>query len=174
MPIPTSRRKKALILVDIQPNFVKRWKKPLVANLRQLFAQARYDLYVEVTFHAEKKSLWDLQTKWTFPYEESIPEVGELLDGVSEAPVVRVRKETRSAWKGDKDLKRILRRRGIEEVHIVGLDSNDCVFATAQEAFDLGFWTYVIEECTAASEGQGLHKAAMTILRELGLTNHSK
>ena len=59
-------------------------------------------------------------------------------------------------------------------MHIAGLDTNDCVFATAQDSFDLGFSTYVIEECTGSSEGKKLHDSAIFILRHLGLTNHSE
>ena len=170
IPIPRSKRKRALILVDIQQGFLKKWKGPLLANLTKLFSQEEYDLYVEVTFHADKKSLWDMQTSWTFPYEPSVPEVLKLL---KDKHVIRVVKETRSSFKGDRDLNKILKRHGIREVHIVGIDLSDCVFATVQEAFDLGFFAYVIEECTGDSQGERIYKSAIAILRSLGLTNHS-
>jgi len=170
-PIPKSKRKCALILVDIQHDFIKRWKKPFLKNLALLIKRRAYDLYVEVTFHADAGSLWDKETHWTFPYEPEIEEVQKLL---KDKKTVEIVKETRSAWKGKPDLKRLLNRRGITEVHVVGFDSNDCVFATAQEAFDLGFYTHVIEECTGASQGLTVHKDAIEILRKLELTNHSK
>ncbi len=169
IPIPKSNRKRALIFVDIQKGFLKRWKKPLLSNLKKLCVQEFYDLYVEVTFHAEKGSLWDKQTKWIFTYEPSVSDVQKLLEGKD---VVRIKKETRSAFKGDENLNKILKKKEIQEVHIVGLDTNDCVFATAQEAFDLGFYTYVIEECAGSSSGEKMHKNAIEILRELELTNH--
>lgn len=167
--IPKSNRKSALILVDIQHGFLKNWKKPLIKNLTELVSRKKYSLYAEVTFHAEKSSLWDKQTHWTFPYESSVREVEALIAGKL---TVKVVKETRSAFKGKPNLAGVLKRKGIKEVHIVGLDTNDCVFATAQEAFDLGFWTYVIEECTGSGSGEKMHKNAIEILRELELTNH--
>ncbi|MES3031769.1 MAG: isochorismatase family protein [Patescibacteria group bacterium] len=168
--IPKSNKKKALILVDIQHGFIKRWGKSFLRNLKDLIIKEKYDLYVEVTFHAEKGSLWDKQTNWTFPYESTVPEVLDLLKGKK---VIKVIKETRSAFKGNVRLYPALKKNKIEEVHVVGFDSNDCVFATAQEAFDLGFFTYVIEECTGASQGEKIHKSAISILRNLGLTNNS-
>jgi nicotinamidase-related amidase len=87
---------------------------------------------------------------------------------------IAVVKTTRSAFKGDKDLIKIFKENGIEEVHIAGLDTNDCVFATAQESFDLGFFTYVFEECTESSESKEYHDAALKILRYLRLTNHTR
>lgn len=170
-PIPRSKRKTALLLVDIQHGFLKKWKKPLVKNLRSLLERKKYDLHVEITFHAEKRSLWDKQTNWTFPYEPTVKEVTDLLPKKS---VIQIVKETRSGFKGNIDLEKILRKKGIREVHIVGLDTTDCVFATAQEAFDLGFYSYVIEECAGASQGIKMHNYAINILRRLGLTNHSK
>ena len=171
IPIPKSSRKRALFFVDIQSGFLDGWKAKnvFIANLQTLCKQEKYDLYVEITFHAEKNSFWFKQTDWTFPYEQSIPEVIEIL---KDKNPVRVVKETRSGFKGDKDLCKMLRKKGIQEVHITGFDSNDCVFATAQESFDLGFYTYVIEECTGASGGLKMHKNAIEILQNLGLTNH--
>jgi nicotinamidase-related amidase len=168
--LPKSNRTKALILVDFQKGFMKYRKKIVVKNLELLLKYTSYTLYIDTTFHAEKGSLWDKQTKWTFPYQPTIPEVKKLLKG----KVVSIIKETRSAFKGNKDLKKILRKHKVTEVHIVGFDSNDCIFATAQESFDLGFYTYVIEECTGASNGVKIHNSAITILRNLGLTNHIK
>ncbi|MBI2013747.1 MAG: cysteine hydrolase [Candidatus Colwellbacteria bacterium] len=169
--IPKSNRKRALILVDIQKSFVKNQKSKLIKNLDKLLKQEKYDLFIEATFHAEKGSLWDRQTHWTFPYEPMISEITKkLLKGKK---IVKVIKETRSAFKGNKNILALLRKKKIEEIHVAGFDINDCVFATAQESFDYGFYTYVIEECVGSSAGVALHKAAIKILRYLGLTNHS-
>lgn len=169
MKLSKSNRKKALILVDIQHGFIKRADKSFLANVRTLIGKQKYDLYIETTFHADKGSLWDKQTDWTFPYEPTVPEVLELLKGKN---VVKVIKETKSVFKGNKKLVPILKKNKIEEIHIIGFDTNDCVFATAQESFDLGFYTYVIEECTGSSNGKKLHNSAISILRHLGMTNH--
>jgi nicotinamidase-related amidase len=167
-PIPKSKRKKALIAVDIQHGFTKDWNKKFISNIKHLLESQKYDLYAEVSFHADKGSLWDRQTKWTFPYEPVLAEVHELFKGKKPIQII---KETRSAFKGTPKLLPALKKKGIKEVHVIGFDSNDCVFATAQEAFDLGFYTYVIEECTGASAGVTMHKHAIEMLRELGLTN---
>ena len=177
IPIPKSSRKKALLLVDIQHGFIKNAKKSFLLNLKKLFVQQMYDLYIEITFHADAGSIWDKQTEWTFPYEPSVPEIMELLQHVDNKKVLHIVKETSSAFKGDKNLYKILTQKGIEEVHIVGFDLSDCVFSTAHEAFDLGFYTYVIEECTGVSKdsgGEKIYKYAIAILRNLGLTNRSK
>src|SRR4051812_45323167 len=102
IPIPPSKRKRALIIVDIQKGFLKGSKRPILSNLKKLFAQESYDAYVEAAFHAEKGSQWDKQLKWTFPYEPSVPEVRELLKGKKN--VVPIVKEVQSAFKGNANL----------------------------------------------------------------------
>lgn len=168
--IPRSNHRRALILVDLQNGFLKKQKARLVRNLAKLLKQEKYDLYIEVTFHAKPGSLWEKQIHWTFPYEATAPEVLKLLEGIN---AVKVIKETRSAFKGDKNIAHLLKKNKIQEIHIVGFDTNDCVFATAQEGFDNGFYTYIIEECTGSSGGSLLHRNAIKILRYLGLTNNS-
>lgn len=168
--IPKSNRRRALILVDIQHGFLKNWKKPFRKNLELLFVSQKYDMYVEATFYADKGSIWDKQTKWTFKYEPTVPWVLELL---RDKKVIQVKKTTRSTFKGNVKLDIFLKKQKIEEVHIVGFDTGSCVYATALEAFDKGFFTYVIEECTGSSDGLKMHEHAIKYLRNLGLTNHS-
>lgn len=168
--LPKSNRKKALILVDIQQGFIKRWGSSFQKNLTGLLYKEKYDLYVEATFHADKGSMWDKQIKWTFPYEPTVPWVLELL---TDKKVLKIIKTTRSTFQGNKNLDLALKKEGIQEVHVVGFDTGSCVYATALEAFDKGFFTYVIEECTGSSDGLQMHKHAIAYLRNMGMTNHS-
>ncbi len=168
--IPNPGRKRALILVDLQEGFLKDDNRHIITPIQKVMMEGKYDLIVEAIFHAEPGSLWDKQTEWTFPLRPTTSEIQKLLG----SDTIKVTKTTKSVFKGDKDLEKILKEKGIEEVHIVGLDTNDCAFATAQESFDLGFFTYVLEECVAASGGEELHEAALKILRHLDMTNHSE
>ncbi|HEU5114296.1 MAG TPA: isochorismatase family cysteine hydrolase [Candidatus Paceibacterota bacterium] len=169
--IPNTGRKRAIIVVDMQPTFLSSVPKSLVSAVVAVLENVPYDVYVEATFHADKGSIWDKQTGWTYAAEPSVPEIQKALQ---EKPIEHISKSAKSAFLGDKDLAVILRAKGIEEVHIVGVDTNDCILATAYNAFDLGFFAYVIEECVSASEGSELHEAALKILRNVDLTNHSK
>lgn len=72
--------------------------------------------------------------------------------------VIRVVKSTRSLFGSDALLATKLRCRGIQEVHIAGLETHDCVLATAFDAFDHGFRTFVLAD-VCASKQVGLHRA---------------
>jgi len=167
--IPHRDRKRALLIIDMQAGFLVPGTEWIIPNVQEVISNGGYSLFVEATFHADRGSLWDRQLGWTFPYEPTVPAIKDLLP----ADTIVITKTTKSAFKGDKDLSSLLRAAGIEEVHVVGLDANDCVLATAQEAFDLGFYTYVIEECVASSEGGGYRDHALELLRELMMTNHA-
>ena len=172
MKIPVSKRKKALFIVDVQPAFLNKRNRYVVKNITRLIKKVKYDLYVEAIFHAEKGSLWERQIKWTLPKTKrcaTVPEIKVLLQGKKS---VYVEKSTRSVFFGVVDVKKLLKQQGIQEVHIVGLQTNSCVLTSALDAFDLGFFTYVIEECSESSSLRK-HEVGVEVLREQNLTNNS-
>ena len=167
--IPNPNKKRALLLIDLQPGFLSEKTSWIIPNIREAILKGNYDLIVETLFYAEKGSLWDRQTNWIFPLQPAVTEIQQVLPNDS----IRIIKSTKSAFKGDSNLCYMLTKNDIEEVHLVGLDTNDCVLATAQESFDLGFSTYVLEECTESSEGPEFRNYALMILRDLKMTNFS-
>jgi nicotinamidase-related amidase len=167
--IPHPERRRALVVVDMQPGFLEEHARWIIPNVQKLLRSGGYSLVVEARFYTKPGSLWQRQLDWDFPLEETVQEIKELIPAGS----LSIIKDTKSAFKGDKDLVKHLRDSAIEEVHVVGLDSYDCVLATAEESFDLGFYTYVIEEGVESSEGEGLRDASLKILREVHMTNHS-
>lgn len=187
MNIPKSKRKKALIIVDVQPVFLNEKNRHVVSNVAHILRTVPYDLYINAVFYADKNSMWKKQLKWTVPISKAKNEkvIEKLLQkkwqDKDKDNVVFVMKKSKSVFKGwvINDVMRhaftpqnYLEMRDIEEVHIVGLDTNDCVLATAYEAFDLGYYTYVIEEATQSSSGNILRGKAIDLLRHVGLSNY--
>lgn len=172
MKIPNSNRKKALIIVDVQSAFINRRNKYTVNNICKFISSTNYDLYVNAIFHAEKGSIWDKQTDWILPKDKDFHTVEEIDSLLKTKKVIHIEKTTKSVFKGNLDLKKILKDYEIQEVHIVGFDTDDCILATAYESFDYGFFTYVIEEC-CGSENIRDHKRALGTLNRMNLTNNS-
>ena len=171
--IPLSQRKKALIIVDVQSAFLNERNEYVVDNILKILERVQYDLYVEATFHAEKGSLWETQQQWICPKGERTNTVEKLALKLKEIDPIKVDKETKSAFKGNKNVAKALKAAGIQEVHVVGLDTNDCVLATAYESFDMGFLTYVIEEGCQSSSSDALHQHGLKILQGQNMTNNS-
>ena len=171
MKIPSTGRKKALIVIDVQPAFIKPHNEHIIPNIVKLIEEVEYDLYIEVVFHAEKGSLWDIQQDWICPQNEDTHTVEIISETLKEHRPVKVLKETRSVFKGKTDILKTLHDNQIEELHLVGTETNDCVFATALDAFDNGFPVYVLEEC-CESASEGRHAPAVELLRHQGMTNN--
>ena len=169
--LPNPSRNRALFIIDIQPGFVKPENEWIIPNVERIINEGAYSFFVDAIFHADPGSIWDKEEKWTFELSPTVPEIKKLLNPES---TLFITKTTKSAFAAGIDLVHILRDKGIEEVHIVGYDINDCVMATANDAFDAGFFAYVIEEGADSSENAEMKKDALEILRENEMTNHSE
>ena len=173
MKIPNSNRKKALFIIDVQSDFLDSRNNYIVDNILKLLDKAKYDLYVEAVFYSKKGSMWDKQQHMVIPKNENTHTIDNLQEKLSKLKTVKVEKQTRSIFKEDSGgLLKKLKDNNIEEIHIIGTQTNDCVFASAIEAFDLGFFSYVIEECceTATKE---LQEQGIALLRRQNMTNNS-
>jgi nicotinamidase-related amidase len=171
MKIPKTGRKKALIVVDLQPAFIKPHNSHIIHNIESLLQNIEYDAYVEAVFSAEKGSLWDIQQDWICPEDQDTHTVDEVKELLADKKPLQVHKSTRSVFKGNQDLIKYLKGHAIEEVHLVGTETNDCVLATAFDAFDSGFAVYVLEEC-CESATEGRHQMGVDLLRIQGMTNN--
>lgn len=169
--IPHPNKKRALFVVDVQKGFITEENACVIPNIQKVIQDGGYELFVEATFHADKGSIWDRQMEWTFNYELTLPEIKALLP---EEKTIVVVKTTKSVFPAALELARTLQDKGIEEVHIIGFDTNDCVLATAFDAFDKGFITYVIEEAVGSSNSEDLSQKTLALLREVEMTNHSE
>lgn len=172
MKLPDTHRKRALIVIDLQPAFIKPHNEHIVPNITNLIKNVPYDAYIEAVFHAEKGSLWDTQQNWFCPQDENMRTVDEVADVLAPHKPLRVVKETRSTFKGDQDVAAYLSQYDIEEVHLVGTETHDCVLATAYDTFAAGFPVYALEEC-CESGTPGRHEVGLTILRWQSMTNNS-
>lgn len=171
MKLPDTSKRKALIVVDVQPAFINDENKHIVSSTRKLIEKVPYDTYVEAVFSAEKGSLWDIQQGWICPKSEETHTLDEVAELLRPKNPLKVHKHTRSVFQGDQDVTAYLKEHGIEEVHVVGTETNDCVLATVFDAFDAGFMTYVLEEC-CESATEGRHQMGLDILRIQGMTNN--
>lgn len=173
MKIPISGRKRALFVIDVQPPSVNERTKYIVPNIQRLIKAFNYNAYFEAIFHAEKGSIWEKQHKWVFPKNGGFCTVPEIANLLTERSAIRVKKTTKSIFKGNQDVCVLLSRAEVEEIHLVGIDTYDCVLASAYESFDLGFFTYIIEECCQVASSEDRHRDALSILRYLNMTNNS-
>jgi len=172
MKIPASGKRKALIIVDVQEAFLTSESAHVIDSVAAIVKNVSYDLYVDATFDMMNNSLWREQEDWAMPPGSDTTTADKIVAALDGKLRLSVRKNTRSAFKGKPSLKEELAKHGIQEVHIVGLATHDCVIATAFDAFDNGFLTYVLEEGSEAN-GKDERDSALYVLRSHNMTNNS-
>ena len=173
MKIPISWRKKALFIVDVQDSFIIERNKYILPNIYKIIENIDYNLIISSITYNEKDTQWDKQIGWTEMYnirEEIIPEISKLIENKNH---ITVEKLTRSIFKSDENIQKILNDNDIEEIHIVWYETNDCVMATAFDSIDLWYYTFVIEEACETRTTASNHTKAKDILKYLNLTNNS-
>jgi nicotinamidase-related amidase len=175
MKIPASGKKKALVIVDVQGAFLRPRNRHVIDVIVKLINEVPYDFYVDVNFDTQRDSLWQQQEGWSMPEGTDIQTDVAIMQTLQDKPHITIQKSTRSAFKGDPSLKEELQEHDIDEIHVVGLASHDCVLATSLDGFDNGFLTFVLEEgCQSTSEkGANVHNDALSVLRYHKMTNNS-
>lgn len=174
MKIPNTTRKKALLIIDVTESFTLDRNKHIIANINKIIDNIDYDLYISSIPYNKDWSLWTTQTWWFHLLKESDKLDISLEQSLINKNHILVNKISKSIFKADINIEKILRENNIEEVHIVGYETNDCVMASAMESFDLWFYTFVIEEACETGSTAVNHSYATSILNYLKLTNNSK
>jgi nicotinamidase-related amidase len=177
--MPVSSRRKALFIVDAQTQTLCAEAQTLIPSMVNLINEYAYDAYVEANYYADETSMFFKQENFLKTREEAGPTASEIVSALSSKnpPRIFVEKNTRSCFKGaaGRDLLLFLQDHQIEEAHFIGYDINDCVLASAYEAIDLGYFTYVIEElCHHWNADQLLKQSAIEIYRQQSMSNHGK
>jgi len=145
------------------------------ASLAMVISVTNYDAYVEAVYYADKESMFFRQEGFYLSQEEAGKTASEILNALlaKKAPRLGLTKNVRSFFHAfnAQDLEAFLKKHGIEEIHLVGFDINDCVLASAYGAIDRGYYTYVIEDlCHHHKAQEDLKEAALIVLRQQGMT----
>lgn len=174
MKIPQTWRKKALIIVDVTQSFTLERNKYIIPEINKIINNIDYDLFVTCIPYNKEWSLWTKQRWWNDLLNSDDKLDASIKESLGNKNHISFRKISKSAFKWDLNLEEELKDNDIKEIHIVWYESNDCVLATSFEAFDLWFYSFVIEEACETWSTEINHKHAISILDYLNLTNNSK
>ena len=171
--MPRISAHRALLIIDAEPRFITPATRKAIPAIVRLLQRTRYPLYVVGEYtdrspgkRAKKKTQCERSFGRLHRTEETVPEIAAELAG---RHVLKIAKSTRSLFGSDEKVAKQLRRRGVREVHIVGLETHDFILATALDAFDHEFKTRVLVAACASKHIQQ-HRAACAILRNAKLT----
>lgn len=71
MKLPDTHRKKALIVVDLQPAMLKPHNDHIMPKIASLIEQVPYDGYVEAVWHSGNGSLWGEMMNVDHPQDDT-------------------------------------------------------------------------------------------------------
>ncbi|MBW3538033.1 cysteine hydrolase [Candidatus Parcubacteria bacterium] len=160
-----TKRKSALLVIDVQNYFVNDKNSVVPHRIADHIKAGNYDHVLFSQFVNRPGSNFERILDWhkcTGPPDTDIH--AALVEFTSEQTVFA--KSTKSAFKSA-GLVDFLKEHSINRIDLCGLDIDDCVLASAFEAFDLGYDFKVLEELCAISHETGeVHAAALQIIRK--------
>ncbi len=152
-----------LLVVDVQNGFINGETERVLAPINELIEHWRKKSQPVVfsRFINPAGGMWEKLRQWKDCRDE--PEIS-LHPDLDKGDNLVIDKKTYSAWGAD--VADICKERGIGTVTVCGVDTNECVLATAIDIFDAGLRPVVVADA-CASKGQAFHTAALKLLEVL-------
>lgn len=153
-----------LLLVDMQKGFMNEATQPVVPAVQRLVKiwQERDWPIACSRFINLQGSNWERLRDWHElqgePETSLIPELENVTRYV-------FKKSTYSAW--SPEILSVAEIHRAHDVVIAGVDTNECVLATALGVFDTGFTPWVVQDACASTGGNKPHDMAVELLGAL-------
>ncbi|CAJ1385273.1 unnamed protein product [Effrenium voratum] len=160
--------KRALVVVDMtveQVANISYQKDEIIQTIRRLAQSGKFDAIID-------SHLWFEKGGPPSSLAEMFPNIGHAgTEGANLIPELRdlglefVKKYQYSCFAGGSDLESHLRKLGIEEVVITGINTDYCVLATALDSFYAMFQTRVVESGVSSFNGRAGHLEGLKDIR---------
>ena len=156
--------KKALIVIDVQKGFAVEMAENLPTKIVSHIKTNKYDYVLFTISHNTPTSNFRKILEWNGginkPYTDIQPLIKPFLTKEN-----TFHKNTYSAFKAA-GIKRFIKKNGIQEIYLCGINTDACVLASAFEAFDLVYNFKIIDElCSVSSYKQEYVDAANVIIK---------
>jgi nicotinamidase-related amidase len=155
-----------LLVVDVQNGFLNRFTAHIPGRVAALIAREGSDPVLFTRFVNAPGGPYHRFLDWHEcaepPETDLAPELAALADPA--------RVYTRPGYTGISEaLAADLRASSLEEIAVVGIDTDMCVLKVAMDVFDLGIRPVVLMDCCASTAGLQAHLAGLAVLaRNIG------
>lgn len=155
---------KLLLLVDMQNGFMNDATRPVVPAVQRLVATWRQRQWPIVCsrFINLRGSNWERLRDWHELMNE--PDTS-LIDELQDATDYVFKKSTYAAW--SHEITSVCQAHHVRDVVLAGVDTNECVFATALAMFDDGYTPWLVRDACASTGGSKSHDMALELLGAL-------
>ncbi len=155
-----------LLVVDVQQGFINDFTRHIPERIARLIERDQFDAILMTRFVNEADGPYHRFLDWHEcvdpPETDIVPEL--------ERWATPDRTYTKPGFTGlSDDLTRDLREGSLDEIAIVGIDTDMCVLKIAMDVFDLGIKPVVLVDCCASTAGLQAHLAGLAVLaRNIG------
>lgn len=155
-------KERCLFIIDVQNGFVSDKTSYVVERIKDLLEKNVFDHVLFTKFINEEGSPYRKFLNWSrlsTSEEQSIPnEIVKYASNIIEKTVYTgVNDETLNFF----------HKHNIEEVHLLGIDTDCCVLKTAVDLFEHNIRPIVLEHYSASNGGEQSHQSALTVLSRL-------
>lgn len=155
----------ALLIIDIQEGFITKETEHVIDNIYDIIKDNTYNIIITTKFMNYYDSPFVKHLQW----KEMISDHTELLQYIESASNYIIEKH---GYQCSEELIYILKENSIENIHIVGVDTDACVLINAMYLFDNGFNISIHSQACASTGGVNIHNFAIEILkRNIGAQN---
>lgn len=167
---------KALVVVDLQKDFVQEDGAlytpgiekivPEAVKLIEEFQSEGLPIIVATDYHTpddEEFKRWPPHCIKGTEGAELIDQVKQVIEGYEKLFVIR---KNRYSAMYNTDLEDLIKKHGVDEVHLCGLLSNICVMFTVEELMNRDYHSVVHEKAIASNDPE-MHRFALRTMEEI-------
>lgn len=151
----------ALFIVDVQNGFINQHTKDLPSLISNFLSQVEFKNQFFIKFINEVNSPF---RKWIFWDKMSSPSETDIPNILKELEIPFLVKKNYSPFAENNNLIYQLRESGVNEIYILGLETDICILKTAVDAFELKFRPFVLAEFCRSCSGQFAHESALKLM----------
>ena len=153
----------ALLIVDVQNGFVTndatKRTVPVINRVKHAFGERKI---MASKFINPDGGLWEELMGW---HDMKQPPGTDFYPELDTKNTKVFMKQTYSAWSDE--MRNYCEKFAIKEVYLVGIDTDQCVLATAIDLFSACVKPFVVADACASSTSKELHIAALKVLQGL-------
>ena len=158
--------KKALVIIDLQKGFINRLTQDLPKKVNKFIKSngKKYDLLIFTQYinHSESNFVKQFNYK-RFVKKNENGLASDIKEFVRKDNLFI--KDTYGSFVNNKVLK-VFKKYKIKEVHLAGIDTENCVLTFARDAFDRGYKVVALGDLCKSHSSLKLHKAALEIIKD--------
>ena len=157
-------QKSLLLVVDVQNGFMNEATEhvlPVINKLIKTWQRKGWPIVCSRFVNIEGSN-WETLRDWHRLKGE--PDTALAAGFQVDTPYI-FKKSTYSAW--DSDVLAVTSAHDVRDVVIAGIDTNECVLATAIGVFDSGYTPWLVEDACASTGGAEVHATAIGLLQAL-------